>query len=417
MLRLVDLLFLESKGFVPRQEARIRKRGRDVNRAHRVVACHVVLAVVIMLVGVCGYGQTGEQISWETGLDQDLFATMRIDVQGVEVAVFFVYLNDRAFDSNISAGLAEKLRPYANRNALYVNVTVQGNRSWVAVDPSKFVVQSAGGDAMPAAEEAWVEITAGFVGGVLHPNPDDPSYGSGSIGVLLLGEAIDPERPFTIAYSGQEQRAVTLTVRAGSTASPAMSHGGEAVTDPNYEDPRQGSLGDHSIAVSFLDALLDEEVDREQMANSLGIQAERVHLIECGEESERLRLLLVELDGSPPTGLQAGADAVSLWETIAPLAGTGAVMVWAASATGAEFTPYAFYLQQAGSTFLFFSRSSFVDLTEGFTDQRRLAPGDVSAGIVLVHRRIDLQSPYTMHYCGVASRLGERWGDDGDRAR
>ena len=115
-----------------------------------------------MLAGVCANGQTSEQISWETGLDQDLFATMRLDLNGVEIAVFFVYLNDRAFDSDISPGLAEKLRPYADTNALYVNVTVEGNVAQIGLDPTRFVVRQFGTEPVPSVAESWAEITTGF---------------------------------------------------------------------------------------------------------------------------------------------------------------------------------------------------------------------------------------------------------------
>ena len=141
-MRLVDLLLLDDKRFG--QEARVRKRGWGVRRAHKIVACYVGFLVGVMLAGFCVNGQTGEQISWETGLDQDLFATMQIELQGREVAVFFVYLNDRAFDSNISPGLAEKLQPFANRNALYVNVTVQRASDQIDLDPSRFTILQAG---------------------------------------------------------------------------------------------------------------------------------------------------------------------------------------------------------------------------------------------------------------------------------
>ena len=382
-----------------------------MKRTRKAVACHVIVAVGVMLAGICANGQTSEQISWETGLDQDLFATMQIDLHGVEVAVFFVYLNDRAFDSNISPGLADKLRPYSNVNALYVNVTVEGGRRQIAFDPTQFVILQFGSDPVSAVEEAWAEITPGFLGGFLQPNPEDPSYGAGSVGVLVLGESIDPEKSLTIAYSGQEQRAVTIAVGDRPPGFSGTGGAGEAATDPGYEDPRQGSLAGSPITIPFLSALLDEGVQAEHLAGLLGIPTSKVHLFACGGAADRVRILLVELSDVrlADQGAIAGEDqdAAALWDAVAPLAGTGAVMVWAASALGAEFTPYAFYLQQAGSTFLFFSRSSFVDLTDGFTQTHQLAPGEVSAGIVLVHRGIDLEQPYTMHYCGVSAQLGE----------
>ncbi len=365
-----------------------------------------------MLAGVCANGQTSEQISWETGLDQDLFATMQLDLHGVEIAVFFVYLNDRAFDSDISPGLAEKLRPYADTNALYANVTVEGNLAQIGLDPTRFVVRQLGTEPVPLGEQAWAEITTGFLHGRLQPNPDDPAYGSGSIGVLLLGDTIDPGHPFTIMYAGQEQRSVTMAIGSGTSISTASGteRGSNVAIDPSYEDPRQESVASDPIEIPFLSALLDEAAGAEEMAALLGIPTDTVHVFSCGGEADRLRIMLVELLGSlfgeEPAGGESGQESAPLREILAPLAGTGAVMVWAASPTGAEFTPYAFYMQQAGSTFLFFSRSSFVDLSEGFTQQRELAAGEASAGIVLVHRGIDLDHPYTMTYCGVSSSLG-----------
>ena len=237
--------------------------------------------------------------------------------------------------------------------------------------------------------------------------------------MLLLGEVIDPERLFTISYDGQEERAITLMLDPRAAAAPGPGLGwagsGEAATDPMHEDPRQGSVANTQVAIPFLDALLDGDVQTEELAGLLGIEPRRIHLIACGGETDQLRIMLIELDNALFLG-RVCADGMEdaagpLWEIVSPLAGTGAVMVWAASTTGAEFTPYAFYLQQAGSTFLFFSRSSFVDLTEGFTARRRLAPGEVSAGIVLLHRGIDLQRPFTMHYCGGMSQFGDEAGD------
>ncbi len=375
-----------------------------------------------MLAGVCANGQTSEQISWETGLDQDLFATMRLDLNGVEIAVFFVYLNDRAFDSDISPGLAEKLRPYADTNALYVNVTVEGNVAQIGLDPTRFVVRQFGTEPVPSVAESWAEITTGFLSGWLQPNPDDPAFGSGSIGVLRLGDTIDPRQPFTIVYAGQEQRSVTLTIGTTALISTASrtEPGSDAAIDPSYEDPRQRSVASGSVEIPLLSALLDEAVGSEEMSVLLGVPSDTLHLFSCGGETDRLRIMLVELEeprvGEEPVGGEAAQESDRLWDVLAPLAGTGAVMVWAASPTGAEFTPYAFYLQQAGSTFLFFSRSSFVDLTEGFTQQRWLAAGEASAGIILVHQGIDLRHPYTMIYCGVSSSLGGEGSIDGGTA-
>nr|MBN1858664.1 hypothetical protein [Candidatus Bipolaricaulota bacterium] len=229
-----------------------------------------------------------------------------------------------------------------------------------------------------------------------------------------------PEQLFTISYRGQEERAISLRLAPHAAILPGASPGsvgaGEAATDPAHEELRQGSLGAAPATIPFLDALLDEDVQAEELAGLLGIGTQRIHLITCGGEADRLRLMLVELGDAlfAEQGAVDGAEheAGALWEVLAPLAGTGAVMVWAASTTGAEFTPYAFYIQQAGSTFLFFSRSSFVDLTEGFTAQRRLGPGEASAGIVLLHKGIELQSPYTMHYCGGASEFGGETAED-----
>ena len=370
-----------------------------------------------MLAGVCGNGQTSEQISWETGLDQDLFTTMQLDLNGAEIAVFFVYLNGRAFESDISPGLAEKLRPYEDTNALYVNVTIEGSVPQIGLDPTRFVVRQFGTEPVSTSEESWAEITTGFLDGWLQPNPDDAAYGSGSIGVLRLGDTIDPRQPFTIAYVGYEQRAVTLAVGPGAPIASGTGPGSDAAIDPSYNDPRQESVASGSIEIPLLSALLDETVGAEEMSALLGIPTDTLHLFSCGGETDRLRILLVELNeprvGEEPVGGDAEQETGRLWDVLAPLVGTGAVMVWAASPTGAEFTPYAFYLQQAGSTFLFFSRSSFVDLTEGFTQQRRLAAGEASAGIVLVHRGIDLRDPYTMTYCGVSSSLGGEGSNEG----
>lgn len=77
-------------------------------------------------------------------------------------------------------------------------------------------------------------------------------------------------------------------------------------------------------------------------------------------------------------------------------------MVWAFSSTGADFSPWHFFVQQAGTNYVFFSGSSFVELTAGFLQAKRVEAGEVVAGVILLPARVDPYAAFSVFY-GSAS--------------
>ncbi|MEA1871671.1 MAG: hypothetical protein U9N00_05715, partial [Candidatus Bipolaricaulota bacterium] len=80
---------------------------------------------VLLLTSLGVLAGSHEQIASKTGLAPDLFNELTIDVNGTELALFIVAINERVFSSKISPALQENLRHHVGKNALYVNPTVE----------------------------------------------------------------------------------------------------------------------------------------------------------------------------------------------------------------------------------------------------------------------------------------------------
>jgi len=102
----------------------------------------------------------------------------------------------------------------------------------------------------------------------------------------------------------------------------------------------------------------------------------------------------VRLEESIRTSLLGAELIASIDEVI----GTGAVMVWAVSPIGADFTPWNFYVRQSGTNYVFFSKASFVELTEDFLRVARVEPGGVAAGVIRLPRSVDANAPFSVFY-------------------
>jgi hypothetical protein len=323
----------------------------------------------------------------ETGLDVDLVNYIQADVEGTELTIVFVYIDERALASRISPSLRQTLSAYVGRNALYVNPSVKSVVSWFDFSALRVSVQQEGAEVLTPPPSSWIEITPGFVNGAFEVNPSGPSQGSGSEGILVLGETIDANRPFDVLYNGgrahfdlaDSAAAYTPSVGTGTTTS--ASHA--IILVPALED------------VSGLEDLLGRsEFSAEAMASLLGLDPALVRVMDLSMRGESLRFVLVRLEESVRDSL-LGEELLSRLD---PVIGTGAIMVWAYSSTGASFSPWTFYVQQRGTNYVFFSSASFVELTGDFLRVDRIDAGRLIAGVIRLPRAVDPSSPFALFY-------------------
>jgi hypothetical protein len=180
----------------------------------------------------------------------------------------------------------------------------------------------------------------------------------------------------------QFQLSSTSTALAGSAArATTTSH--TPISVPVLED-----------VSSLAELLALDSVTSETMAGLLGLDPSLVRVLDTHERGQALRLVFVYLTEAVRTSL-LGED---LLQRLDPLIGTGAVMVWASSTTGTEFSPWRFYVQQNGSNYVFFSAASFVELTFDFLKNQALSPGTVVAGVIRLPKSVDASSPFSVYY-------------------
>jgi hypothetical protein len=349
-------------------------RWNDVGRALLVSSLFVLCAASAAL------GDSRDDFARETGLDSDLIGVIQVDVGGTEMTIAFVFINARALESHVSPSLRQALQPYVGRNALYVNPSVRDIVSHFDFTPQAIAVQGEGRERTTAPASAWVELTPGFLGGAFEVNPAGTAQGSGSEGVLVLGDLIDPTRPFDIFY-GNERTTFRILAAASSGSTSAASH--DPISVP--------ALGD----VSSLESVLARsDLTEVSLAALFALDRSLVRILDATVKSDTVRFVFIRLDESVRTSA-LGADLVS---RLHPVIGTGAVMVWATSTTGAPFSPWYFYVQQSGTNFVFFSSASFVELTSGFLDLERLEPATLAAAVIRLPKGVDAQAPFAVRY-------------------
>jgi hypothetical protein len=361
-------------------------RPRNRMRLHRLGRAILVSSLFVFLATATAFGDVRQDFARETGLDIDLVNYVQVDVGGTELTILFVYINDRALSSRISPSLREALGPYVGRNAVYVNPSVKSVVSWFDFSPFRISIEPATGDAVRPDASSWMEITPGFFDGAFEVNPSGADQGSGSQGILVLGDAVDPTQPFDVIYQGERARFdLQSSSPSGSIGeTPSTSH--SPISVPALED------------VSSLQDLLElEEFSAESMAALLGLDPALVRTMDVEMRGGSLRLVFVRLEESVRDSL-LGEELLSRLE---PVIGTGAVMVWAYSPTGASFSPWTFYVQQGGTNYVFFSGASFVELTEGFLRTERIDAGELVAGVIRLPRGVDPAAPFSLFYSSV----------------
>jgi len=346
----------------------------------RAATCAVLLLWAVSCFVV---GGPREQFAQETGLDVDLVNLVKVDVGGTELTIAFVYINERTFQSKISPRLSELLRPYLGQNAIYVNPSVEHITSTFPFDPLALSVMQAG-TTSTIPVDSWHELTVGFLAGRFEVNPSGPSQGSGSEGVVVFADAIDGQAPFDLIYAGARASFDVGTTPAATFGAPTSA---VAAHDPIEVAPLEG-------LDALEDLLLHEEFSAAAMAATFGLDPAVVRTLVLTPRGSELRLFLVRLEEN----VRSSLFGPELLLAVDKLIGTGAVMVWAVSPTGADFSAWNFYIRQGGTNYVFFSTASFVELTDDFLHVERVEPGDVVAGVIRLPGRVDANTAWSIYY-------------------
>lgn len=143
-----------------------------------------------------------QRIAQETGLDEDLIATMFISEENAQFILTFIYIEERTFNSRLKPELKEAIAPYRNRKAMLALVT-PSRESYFSPLLISFIQD---GVTYRVRPNAIHRISDNFTGGTL-------PAGEVSAGIILLdrlepdftllpGERLelDVNKPFQIGY-------------------------------------------------------------------------------------------------------------------------------------------------------------------------------------------------------------------------
>lgn len=346
----------------------------------------VVVILMVLSASILVGADPRAQFAWATGLDTDLINLINVDVGGAELTIVFVFINERTLQSRISAELSGHLRPYLGQNAIYVNPGIDAVVDSFPFDPRLISIRQSDVTIFPTAE-AWDEITPGFMSGYFQVNPTGPSQGSGSEGVVILGDLINLQLPFDILYAGHQ---ASFHIRPTPAVSERPSGFPTAVApsrQPIEISPLE-TLG------ALQDVLLHEDFSAETMAALFELEPELVRTMVLPPRGSELRLFFVRLEESVRSSL-LGAELIA---AIDQVIGTRAVMVWAISPNGAEFSPWHLYVRQGTNFPLGFFANPFIELTDGFSRSVILAANQVVAGVFHLPGGVDIFEPFSIFY-------------------
>ena len=204
--------------------------------------------------------------------------------------------------------------------------------------------------------------------------------------MLLLGDSIDAQLPFAVNYAGQR------AAFAISAQSPATQTTGSPTAATQSHDPIE--VAPLETLGTLEELLLHEDFSADAMAALFELDSSLVRTMILSLRGSELRLFFVRLEASVRTSL-LGSE---LMAAIDEVVGTGAVMVWAVSPSGASFTPWNFYIRQNNTNYVFFSTASFVELTDNFLRVERVEAGDVAAGVIRLPRSVDSGAAFSIFY-------------------
>lgn len=170
----------------------------------RAIAGAILLSVFLTL-PVFGQGieeLARQRIAEETGLDEELIATLFVSEESAQFILTFIYIDERVFSSRLKPELLEAIMPYRNDEAMLVLVTPTRESYF-----NPFLITFTQDWTIYRLELSAIRrVSESFTVGTI-------PQGQVSAGVILLGElepgftpmpgeGLDVQKPFTISYRG-----------------------------------------------------------------------------------------------------------------------------------------------------------------------------------------------------------------------
>lgn len=140
----------------------------------------------------------GELPAWwfdRTGLPREVVAVIPVEVPQ-RVLFIFVYIDERALNSNIRPERKEVLSPFLGENAVLVWAY---SEQWARYDPLSLRFSQGEAEFRPSRED-FLPIDGDFLSGWLQP-------GRPAAAVIVLGSDFTSTQPIEVHY-GEEYRAV-----------------------------------------------------------------------------------------------------------------------------------------------------------------------------------------------------------------
>lgn len=165
----------------------------------------VILLSVFLTLPVFGQGieeLARQRIAEETGLDEELIATLFVSEESAQFILTFIYIDERVFSSRLKPELLEAIMPYRNDKAMLVLVTPTRESYF-----NPFLITFTQDWTNYRLELSAIRrVSESFTVGTI-------PQGQVSAGVILLGElepgftpmageGLDVQKPFTISYRG-----------------------------------------------------------------------------------------------------------------------------------------------------------------------------------------------------------------------
>jgi len=176
--------------------------GREGTMKKTFIALLLLIGLAFPVMGQGLEELARQRIAAETGLDEDLIATMFISEDNAQFILTFIYIEGRTFDSQLKPEILEAIAPYRNREAMLVLVTPAResyfNPLLISFSQDR-VVYNVRLTSIRRIDESFTvgTLPAGEVSaGIILLDQLEPR-------TSLLGEKLDVNRPFQISYMGR----------------------------------------------------------------------------------------------------------------------------------------------------------------------------------------------------------------------
>ncbi|MCI2426090.1 hypothetical protein LM597_01510 [Candidatus Acetothermia bacterium] len=332
-----------------------------------------LFCMIVILGGTLVFGADKiDTIAQQTGLDRDLIGLISVEIEGTTLAITFIYVNERTLMSRISPVLRRQLLPYVEANAIVVWVSAEID---IFFSPDELIFGQHEQRLFSPSREDWAAAP---------PKPWKIRAQESAVGLLIMGERIDPTVPFWIEFRG-EKTVIDLDDPVLVYVEPLDY----PVVVPQ-QIPVDLNIEDLALAEAF-------GITGEEIAWLIGIDPKLVQTMFIGPAEEQLQIILIHLAGQVRKANLSPGILTRLERYI----DRASIIVLAISQTGADFSPWNFWVSQGGRNHLLFAIARFTELTPGFlrpAHTGRIEAGETVAGIIILYQLIDPSLPFTLYY-------------------